>query len=68
MAALTGRCPGCGNTVPLLRPRPATGRFPHPRPWRRKDHAIRGDLGAPGAVRCRYPGTLSSPEIPTEDP
>jgi len=68
MAPLTGRCPGCQRDVPLLRPRAERHRGGTPaRPWRRKDHAISGDLGQPGTIRCRYPATLDTPEIPTED-
>lgn len=56
-----GRCPGCGRDDVVLLP-PTTRA-----PWRRKAHAVRGDLQQPGTMRCRYPTTLNPDEIPTED-
>jgi hypothetical protein len=62
-------CPGCGRAVPVLEPRPPGGRRPA-RPWRRRAHAVTGDLGggyqgrrSTPPVRCRYPLTLSADEI-----
>jgi len=53
-----GRCPGCGrDDVVLLAPTTRS-------PWRRKAHAVRGNLGRAGAMRCRYPVELTPEEIP----
>lgn len=56
-----GHCPRCGrDDVVLLRPT-AT------KPWRRKAHAMVGDLSREGgAVRCRGELVLTPDEIPKE--
>jgi hypothetical protein len=50
-------CPGCGrDDVVLLAPTTRSS-------WRRKQHAVRGNLGQAGAMRCRYPAALTPDEI-----
>lgn len=65
---LVGHCPGCGrDDVPVLAPRRTPDRRGRALPWRRKQHALAGDLGKLGAKRCRYPVTLTVQEIPEHD-
>lgn len=65
---LRGCCPGCGRTDVVLLPPRLADRRP-PKPWRRKEHAVQGDIGTRGAVRCRYPTELTPDEISTlEEP
>ena len=66
--ALRGTCPGCTRSDVIVLP-PTQGGGRHlPKPWRRRAHAVWGDLAAIGAERCRYPLTLTPEEIPGDQP
>lgn len=66
---LTGLCPGCGHMVPLLAPRPIQSRSRTVRPWKRRDHTVKGSaITAGGPARCRWTRVLTPNEIPEGAP